>query len=72
MREPGVNSAARRAGTKRQRAGHLAMPSPVVNRDCVSVPVSGRFQPTTLKQPQRSQHEGQNAPEAIRVDFGDG
>ena len=31
---------------------------------------SGRLQPATLKQPQRSQHESQNASKAIRVDVG--
>ena len=64
-------------GTKRHRAGHLAMPSPVVNVTvnlwpCESLRVSGHFQPTTLKQAQRSQDEGQNASKAIRVDLGDG
>ena len=46
------------------------MPSPVVNRDCESLRVSGRFQPTTLEQTQRSQDECQDASKAIRVDLG--
>ena len=55
------------------------MPSPVVNVRANLYPrsnrgkrwLSGRFQATTLKHPQRPKHEGQNAPKALWVDLGD-
>ena len=54
---PGGELSGPTSGTKRHRAGHLA---------------SGRFQPTTLKQPQRPHDEGENAAKATRVDLGNG
>ena len=45
---------------------------PGCERDYESLIVSGRFQLTTLKQPQRHHDESQNAPDSIRIDLGDG
>jgi len=45
---------------------HIRHRKPSLEKRCRS----GRFQPATLKQTQRPQHEGQNASDAIRVDFG--
>ena len=78
---PGAPSFAQRIATTiaRMSCGHQKTPGrapcdaqPGCERDCESVCVSGRFQTTTFKQPQRPQDKGQNAAKAIRVDLGDG
>ena len=78
---PGAPSFAQRIATTiaRMSCGHQKTTGrapcdaqPGCECDCESLRVSGRSQPTTLKQSQRPHDECQNTSEAIRVDLGDG
>ena len=72
IRKPGGELSGVSCGHQKTTGRAPCDAQPGYERDRESLRVSGRFQPTTLKQPQRPQHESQNAAEAIRIDLGDG